>query len=119
MTLARSWTASHRTDTVDPHDLALALLVQLGPRAGWFVGAAADMLDVTPSERDRLLALAEEIRKIDGHDWAFSEEEKDGVRRKQAYLYDGEVVTSADWTLSLVLAVGMIPWVALAWWLFS
>jgi hypothetical protein len=28
-------------------------------------------------------------------------------------------VTSADWTLTLVLAVGMIPWVALAWWLFS
>ena len=50
------------------------IIDRLGNGAGWFVGALARSKQVSPDQRERLLALAAEIERIDGIPWFFPED---------------------------------------------
>jgi len=70
-------TAEQRAGTAELRATAKAIIDRLGNGAGWFVGATARSKQASPEQRERLLALAAEIERIDGIPWLFSEDHPD------------------------------------------
>jgi hypothetical protein len=70
-------TAGQRAGAAELRATAESIIDRLGNGAGWFVGATARSRQASPEQRERLLALAAEIERIDGIPWLFPEDHPD------------------------------------------